>query len=98
MAGQHQENSQDQIFPHDIAEQTQRQGEDPGQVADDFNGQHQRGQPPDGTQEVFNIFWAVKFDAHNMGSDENDQGAGQRGIDVGRRREESRYQAQHVGA
>ncbi len=31
LPGQEQENGQDQVFTHDIAEETQGQGEDPGE-------------------------------------------------------------------
>ena len=73
-SGQQQEDSQNQVLSHDITEQPKGQGEYPGKMTDDLNRQHQGCHPPDGSQELLNIFKAVDFNAYDMGGAENDQG------------------------
>ena len=75
--GQEQEDGQDQIFPHDIAEKTQSQGEHPGEVADDLNGEEQGRQGRDGSQKVLDILGPVVLDPQVVGIDEGAQGQGQ---------------------
>ena len=66
-AGQEQEDGQDQVFTHDIAEETQSQGEHPGEVADDLNEEEQRRQGRDGSQKMLDILGPVVLDPQVMG-------------------------------
>jgi len=66
-------------------------------MADDFNGQHQRDQPPDRSQELLEVLDAVSHDADDVRHEEDDQRHGRVRVDVGRRRLESGNDADQVG-
>ena len=65
-AGQHEQYRQHQFMTGYIAEKTERKGQNPGQMADDLNGQNNRNQPPNRPQKMLDIFYAVVFDADKM--------------------------------
>ena len=87
MPARNKQDGQHQIFTHDIAEETQSQGEHPGEVADDLNDEEQRRQGRDGSQKVLDIFRPVVLDPQVMGIDKGAQGQGQGDIDIGRGRD-----------
>ena len=76
-----------------VAEKTERQRQNPGQMADDFNGEKNWNQPPYRSDKLFDIFHAVVFDADKMGKDKHRNGTGQGRIEAGRRRIKSRNQS-----
>ena len=81
-AGKQKKNAKQGFLGHDIAEKPDGQRQNPGQVAYDFNGEHQGNEPWNRSQEVLNIFGPMKLDTKNMGCRENDQGASQGDIDI----------------
>jgi len=80
-----------------IAKKTQGKRNGTGKVSNDFDKEHNRGQPPDRSQKMFQVMKAVMLDANNVGRQEYNDSTGCRGINVGRRWVKTWNQADQVG-
>ena len=83
------EDPEDFLLTEDIPEEPNAEGHDTSEMTDQLDNKHQRGQDPDGAEEVLDILGAVEFDTDNMRQDERTQRQGQRRIQICRRREKA---------
>ena len=94
------EDGDDQLLAEDVAEETQRQGHHPRQVADDLDDEHQRRHPHRGSRrqrEVFHVIDdALLLDPLEVVVDPDCQGAPERDVEAARRRHEARNQPEVI--
>lgn len=92
-ARKNKKNGQNEFMPHHVSEKTKGEGKNAGKMTDDFNGKHNGNEPPDRAGEMMDIFDAVVFYPDEMRHEENNKGAGSRGVEACRRRKESGNEA-----
>ena len=80
----------------DIAEETERKREHPAQVSDYLDKKDHPCQPPDRSEEVFNIAESVLLHADHMGSGEDDDCQCRGRVEIAGGRVETRNQAYEV--
>ena len=94
---QHKEDAQHDLFAHNITKKPDAERHDPGKVADQFKNDHQRGQPQDGPQEMFDILGAVKLDSDGVCEHKCANGQRQGSIEAGSGGEETGHQTDEIG-
>jgi len=91
-----EEDDERHFLAEDVAEETEGHGEGAGEVGDDFNGEHQRDQRLGRTGEVADVAESPGADADIVVIEEDAEGDGDRGVQVGRRSIASGDEAQKV--
>jgi len=79
---QGEQQDQDDFLTADVAEKTEGEGKRPGQVRNDFNGQHERHQPPERSHEVLDVLGPPHADAPEVVVEEHRDGHGGVGVHV----------------
>ena len=72
-----------------IAKQTNGQGKDPCQVANELDDKYQGTQPPDGSQKVLDVLGPMKFNADHMRKHDHCYRTGEGRVDTGSRWEKT---------
>src|SRR3989338_6492293 len=93
----YEEDVQNLLVSHHVAEKTERQGHGPCQMAYDFNRHHEHEQPPRGAYEVFVILEPVLLYAYDMRGAETGNRKPGRNIYVRGGRQEPREKPYGVG-
>ncbi len=93
---QDKEDSQDDMAPFNIPEQTHGQRNRAGNMADQLDGQHKGSKPPYRTHKLFEVFDPVDLYAHNMRHDEYHESHRHIGVQIAGRRHEPRNESDEV--
>ncbi len=73
--GKSEQDGQNDLMAHHVSKKTEREGQNPCSMADEFNDKDQRAHPPDRPQKMLDVFDAMVFQTDDVGKHDNDNGA-----------------------
>ena len=85
------------VAAHDVAEESDREGKRARQMAEDLDHEHERGQPDDRSAQMLHVaHHALLPDANPVVGEEDNDGAGDGRVQVGRGSHQPRDEAHEV--